>query len=131
MISEWLLNLGRGKKDGLGNKAATAIASVKGAALVTVVDVGVAGLLSVVVAIDFLAAFGLILLLESAGLMLLGGALSFSGQPGVRRLTGLLSRTKTEMSKADLETVDATAATFALVGVLLFLESLALAAATA
>jgi hypothetical protein len=119
------------KKDALGKKAGTAIASAKGAALVTVVDLAVAGLVSVAVAIGFVAALGLILLLESAGLMLLGGALSFSGQPGVRRLAGLLSGTKIEMSKSDVESVDARAAAFALAGVLLFLESLALAAATA
>jgi hypothetical protein len=131
IIPERLLNLGRGKKDALGKKAATAIASVKGAALVTVVDVVVAGLLSAAVAMGFVAAFGLVLLLESAGLMLLGGALSFSAQPGVRRLTGVLSGSRIEASKSDIESVDAKAATFALVGVLLFLESLALAAATA
>jgi len=114
----------------LGRKAATAIASVKGAVLVTVIDLGVAGLSSVLVAMGFVAALGLVMLVESAGLMLLGGALSFSGQPGVRKLTGLLTRTKTDLTKPELEGLDASATAFALVGVLLFLESLALAAAT-
>src|SRR4029077_10016909 len=100
-------------------------------AVVTLIDLGMAGLSSAALPIGFFAALGLVLLLESAGLMLLGGALSFSGQPGVRKLTGLLSGTKVELSKSDIENVDAKAATFALVGVLLFLESLALAAATA
>jgi hypothetical protein len=114
----------------LGRKAATGIASVKGALLVTIIDLGVAGLSSAVVATAFVPALGLIMLVESAGLMLLGGALSFSGQPGMRKLTGLLTGTRIEVTKADLEGLDARAATFALVGVLLFLESLALAAYT-
>jgi hypothetical protein len=115
----------------LGKKSATAINSVKGAVVVTVIDLGVAGISSAAIATGFVAAFGLVLLLESAALMLLGGALSFSVQPGVRKLTGLLGGTRTEASKSDIESLDAKAATFALVGVLLFLESLALAAATA
>jgi len=115
----------------LGRKAATAIASIKGAALATTMDLVVAGVSTVVFATGFVAAFGLVLLLESAALMLIGGALSFSGQPGVRKLTQLLAGTKIEVAKSDIESLDAKAAAFALVGVLLFLESLALAAATA
>ena len=110
---------------------ATAVASVKGAVLVTVVDLGVAGLSSMLVATGFVAALGLILLVESAALMLIGGALSFSGQPGVRKLTGLLTGTKLDVTKSDLDALDARAMAFALVGVLLFLEDFALAAATA
>ncbi len=115
----------------LGRKAATAIASVKGAVLVTIIDLAVAGLSSVVVATGFVAALGLIMLVESAVLMLLGGALSFSGQPGLRKLAGLLTEAKIHVTESDLEGLDARAAAFALAGVLLFLESLALAAATA
>jgi hypothetical protein len=114
----------------LGRKAATGIASVKGALLVTIIDLGVAGLSSAVVATAFVPALGLIMLVESAGLMLLGGALSFSGQPGMRKLTGLFTGARIEVTKADLEGLDARAAAFALAGVLLFLESLALAATT-
>jgi hypothetical protein len=115
----------------LGRKAATAIASVKGAGLVTIVDLGVAGLSSVVFATRFVAALGLVMLIESAVLMLIGGALSFSVQPGMRKLTGVLTGERVEPSRSELESLDSKAATFALVGVLLFLESLALAAATA
>ena len=95
------------------------------------VDLGVAGVSSLTIATGFVAALGLVLLVESAALMLLGGALSFSGQPGVRKLTQVLTGTKVEASKSDLESLDAKAAAFALIGVLLFVESLALAAATA
>jgi hypothetical protein len=114
----------------LGRKAATAIASVKGAVVVTTIDLVVAGLYSILVTTGIVAALGLILLVESAALMLLGGALSFSGQPGTRKLAGFLTGTKIVVTKSDLEGVDARAAAFALVGVLLFLESLTLAAAT-
>jgi hypothetical protein len=112
----------------LGRKAKTAIASAKGAGVITAIDIGVAGVSSVAVAAGFLPVLGLVMLIESAGLMLLGGALSFSGQPGIRRITSALTRT--DVSKSDLEDVEAKAATYALVGVLLFLESLVLAAAT-
>ena len=114
----------------MGRIVATAIASVKGAVVVTVIDLGVAWLSSAVVVMGFVAALGLVMLVESAALMLLAGALSFSGQPGVRKLTGLLTGTKIEASKSVMEILDAKAATLALVGILLFLESLSLAAAT-
>jgi hypothetical protein len=120
-----------GKDGQLGRKAATAKTSLKGAGLITIVDVGLAGLVWWATAVGFVAALGLVMLLESAALMLLGGALSFGGQPGVRRLTALLSGTRTEVTKADLQDLDAKAATYALVGALLFVESLALAVATA
>jgi hypothetical protein len=115
----------------LGRKAATAISSLKGAALITAADVGLAGLASFALRLDFVASVGLAMLLESAALMLIGGALSFSGWPGVRRFTALLTQTNTEATKSELTDLEAKAATYALVGALLFVESLALAAATA
>lgn len=115
----------------MGRKAATAISSLKGAALITAADVGLAGLASFALRLDFVASVGLAMLLESAALMLIGGALSFSGWPGVRRFTALLTQTNTEATKSELTDLEAKAATYALVGALLFVESLALAAATA
>ncbi len=114
----------------MGRKAKTAITSFKGVGLITAVDIGLAGVVQAAVGMGFMPALGLILLLESAALMLLGGALSFSGQPGVRRVTALLTGTQAAVKRADLDDVDAKAAAYALVGVLLFVESLALAAAT-
>ncbi len=114
----------------MGRNTRAAIASVKGAGVVTAIDVGVAGVATFFVTAGFLPVLGLVLLIESAALMLLGGALSFGGQPSTRRLTSLLTRTNIEVSKSQLEDVEAKAATVALVGVFLFLESLALAAAT-
>ncbi len=112
------------------SKAATAVASVKVAAVITLVDLGLAGAVWAAAAVGFVAALGLVLLVESAALMLLGGALSFSGQEGVRRLVALVSKTETKVTRADLQDLEAKAAAYALVGVLLFVESMALAAAT-
>jgi hypothetical protein len=114
----------------MGRKVAIATTSLKGAGLITLVDLGLAGLARAGMGMDFLAALGLVLLLESAVLMLIGGALSFSGQESVRRLVALVSRTQTKVTKADLLDLDSKAAAYALVGVLLFVESLTLAAAT-
>jgi hypothetical protein len=114
----------------LGRKAKTVATTFKGVGLITAVDVALAGAALESIKVGFVAALGVILLLESAALMLLGGALSFSGQPGVRKLTALLTGTQTLVTKADLDDLDAKAAAYALIGVLLFVESLALAAAT-
>jgi len=114
----------------LGRKAAIAFKSLQGAALVTLVDLALSLLATAAFAMDLVAAFGLALLLEGAGLMLLGGALSFGGQAGVRNLTGILTGTHHKVTKTDLDDLEAKAATFALIGILLFVESLALAAAT-
>ena len=114
----------------MGRKAATATTSLKGAGLITVVDVGLAGLGSADAAVGFVAALGLVMLVESAALMLLGGALNLSGQAGVRRLAALLTKTDVKVTKADLGDLDAKAAAYALIGVILFVESLALAAMT-
>jgi hypothetical protein len=114
----------------LGRKAKAAATTFKGVGIATAVDLGIAGLATAFVGAGFVAALGLILLLESAALMLLGGALSFSGQPSVRKMTALLTGTRTTVTKVDLDELDAKAAAYALMGVLLFAESLALAAAT-
>jgi len=115
----------------LGRKATTVVASLKGAGVITIADLILAGLAVWVAAWGFLPALGLALLVESAALMLVGGALSFSGQEGTRRLVALLNKTETRATKAELQDLESRAATYALVGVLLFVESLALAAATA
>ena len=112
----------------MGRKAKTAIASIRGAGLVTALDVVAAALGSAAFSADFPASLGLLMLLESAALMLIGGALSFSGQPGVRKLAALLARTELDSKRNELGDLDAKAAAYALVGVLLFVETLALAA---
>jgi hypothetical protein len=114
----------------LGRKAAV-VASLKGAGLVTAADLVLAGLVALAAAAGFVALLGLALLVESAALMLVGGALSFSGQEGVRRLAALLSKGQTKATKSELQSLEAKAETYALMGVLLFVESLALAFLTA
>jgi len=91
---------------------------------------GLSAVVSAALAIGFLAVLGLVLLVEGAALMLLGSALSFGSQASVRKLTSIITGTRQELTKADLDSVEARAAVFALIGVLLFVESLSLAAAT-
>jgi hypothetical protein len=119
-----------GKERTLGRKAATVVASLKGAGLVTLVDFVLGGLAVWTGVAGFVGVLGLALLIESAALMLVGGALSFSGQEGVRRLAALLSKTQTKATKAELQSIEARAGAYALMGVLLFAGSLALAAFT-
>lgn len=106
--------------------AKTALASLREAALISVINfvpaiVGVAFF-----AAGFVPALGLILLIESAGLMLVGGALSFSGQKGVRKLVSAMTNLDLGSEK-DGTDADMKAALYSLTGVLLFAESLILA----
>jgi hypothetical protein len=114
----------------LGRKLATVLKSLQWAAVATAVDIGLSVAAAFAFSMDLLSTLGLALLLEAAALMLVGGALSFSGQPSVRNLTSMLTGKEHKVTKADLDDLELRAAAVALVGVLLFVESLALAAAT-
>jgi hypothetical protein len=70
--------------------------------------------------------FGFILLIESAGLMLVGGALGVAGQATTRKLSQLLTRSKDEPNS--LASSDAKAALYALTGLMLFGEGAVMAA---
>ena len=64
--------------------------------------------------------FGFIILIESTGLMLVGGALGVAGQATTRKITEMITR-----KPVDPKTVaasDARAAVYAVTGVLLFAE---------
>jgi len=115
----------------MGRRSAAAARSLKMAVAITVVDLGVALFGRAITTMSFVALLGLVMLVESAGLMLFAGALSFSSQPGVRRLAAVVTRTEVKVTKMDLADIDAKAAVYALVGGLLFLESLVLATLTA
>ncbi len=108
----------------------TVIASVREASLISVIDVVPAILALLVFRASVLAAFGLILLLESSGLMLLGGALSFTGQEGFRRLASLLARVEPHTTEREVERNEMKAALYVLTGVILFVESSVLATLT-
>jgi len=79
--------------------------------------------------ISFFDAFGFILLILSSGLMLVGGAMSFA-TPGTARVVSLLTGKKADQTTQDFEKAQHKAALYALTGVILFAESLTLAALT-
>ena len=104
--------------------------AAKEAALISAVDLGVSAVLYLVLSIQLLDSFGFLVLIESAVLMLVGGALSFAGQPGVRTVVGLFNRgspgKKSTITKDELERNDLRAALYAIAGLLLFLEGVVL-----
>lgn len=79
-----------------------------------------------VLSVPFFDGLGLVLLIVSAGLMLVGGALSFVS-PGNVKLLNALSNAKLKPTTDDYRKTRNRAALFALTGILLFLYSLALA----
>jgi hypothetical protein len=81
---------------------------------------------------------GFVLLLESCGLMLIGGAMDLVSAPGIRRVVSLLGRRATVEVGAKVKPdggADAKfssgAAVYTLTGVILFMTSLAVAVALA
>jgi hypothetical protein len=110
------------------------LSSLKEAALISGIDVVAALAILFIFQFAFLDVFGLILLGEAAGLMLVGGAVSFSGQPGVRHIASLVGifGKKQESSSAPrgdlrITRTDVRAAFYIITGVVLFTESMALA----
>jgi len=71
--------------------------------------------------------FGLLMLIEAAVLMLIGGAMEFSTSSAGRAFVSFFARRDSAPSGEDSRRLVMRAATFTLVGVLLFLESLGLA----
>ena len=97
-----------------------AASSLKEAALFNVAGVIVALGVFLLFSVPLTDSFGFILLIESTGLMLVGGALGVAGQATARKLTEMLTR-----QKVDPKTVaasDLKAALYALTGVVLFVE---------
>ena len=70
--------------------------------------------------------FGFIILIESTGLMLLGGALGVAGQATARRVAEFLTRKKVDPKS--VESSDLKGALYALTGILLFAEGAIMAA---
>jgi len=110
--------------------------SAKETAAFTLIDIVVLLALSFVFRSLFLDTLGLVLLVEGAVLMLVGGALGIAGQPGMRsmnnyllkrRLRGLEERGRKEIDKGEEDKTDLKAALYMLSGVFLFVESLVLA----
>ncbi len=105
------------------------VLSTQEAALISIVDIGVALATLFLFRVAFLDDYGFILLVESAGLLLLGGGLGFAGQPGVRRivsLTSIANRREAERpsnDKGSEKQNDVRASVYMLTGLFLFLES--------
>jgi hypothetical protein len=78
---------------------------------------------------DFVSTIGLIMLIESAGLMLIGGAMELAASASGVRLAGVFRRGGEGPSKKDLEGAVERAGTFAFTGMLLFGETILLALA--
>jgi hypothetical protein len=116
---------------------------LKEAGLFSLIDVVLALAASLLFRISLFDVLGLILLLEGAVIMLVGGALGFAGQPGIVALSKLTSGVFGRRKESDPEGArnkadphseieaaklnDVRAAFYMLVGFLLFLESMALA----
>jgi len=81
---------------------------------------------------ETISTFGLIMLVVSAGLMLTGGAMDLATSASGRKLSSVLARrigrTDAEPTREQFQGTVNRAATFAITGVLLFAESLLLAA---
>lgn len=106
------------------------VSSLKEGALITLIDVPVAFLLGLFFSASGLSVLGLILLLESVVLMLLGGAVEMGGTASVVRLSSIVMRKKFDWSPVEYKKVQARGAFYSLVGVMFFVESLALAVLT-
>ena len=117
----------------MGIYTKAAVASVEEAAVINAADI----IISIVALLAFRALFtdtlGLILLIEGAGIWLIGGALGLSGQPSTKALTRIfrVKDTLPAESKRSSETGnrnERAVALYMMTGALLFLESALLSA---
>jgi hypothetical protein len=120
----------------LNSYAEAGTSSLKEAGLISVIDIAVSAVVSLAFRFVITDVLGLILLLEGAVLLLVGGALGFAGQPGIRRLMNLLRKETDRITGGTIGSSDAlssekisdvTAAFYMLTGFVLFFESIAMA----
>jgi hypothetical protein len=100
--------------------AEVAVSSLKEALLFNFTGVIVALGVLLLYRVPLTDSFGFIILIESTGLMLVGGALGVAGQATSRKLTEMLTRRKVDPKTIQLS--DLKAELYALTGVLLFAE---------
>jgi hypothetical protein len=110
----------RGDNRLLHRYATAALSSVKEALIFNLVGVGIAAGVLLVFSIPVTESFGDIILFESTGLMLVGGALGVAGQATTRKLTELVFHRRT--SDSEVVSSDLKAALYILTGGLLFVE---------
>jgi len=102
------------------------VSCLKETVIFNVIGAAVAFGVLVFLNIPLTASFGFIVLIESTGLMLVGGALGVAGGPSSRKVMEFLSRRKVDPKT--IETSDARAALYAVTGMLLFAEGAIMAA---
>jgi len=93
---------------------------LKEAALFNVVGAATAVGALVFFDISLFDSFGFIVLIESTGLMLVGGALGVSGGATARKVAEFLSRKK--LDERSVQSSDAKATLYAVTGIILFAE---------
>jgi hypothetical protein len=110
------------------------VSSLAEAGILGAIDVAFSFLLYAIFGFLLLDVLGTVLLLEGAGLLLIGGALGFAGQPGTRRVAsfmGMLSVGRNDKKEDDvrreIKSGDVRAAFYMMVGLWLFLGSMTLA----
>ena len=109
----------------MGRNSEILVSSLQESLIFTVGCAAVAVAVEVLLAIPFLDALGLVLLVVSAGMMLVGGALSFV-TPAKVRVFNLLVKSKDDPTEEDYRKNENKAAVYALTGALLFAYSLVL-----
>ena len=105
------------------------------AALISGLDIGISFAATLIVGFVFTDVLGTLFLAEGACLLLVGGALGFAGQPGVRKVgqfmgvLGLVRSGKkgSKDERTEVKEIDVRAAFYMLTGMSLFVESLLLA----
>ncbi len=102
------------------NYTEVAISSVREAVLFNAIGGAVALAALLLVQIPLSDSFGFIVLIESCGLMLVGGAMGVAGQATTRKVAEWITRRK--LSEQELSHSDLVAALYALTGGILFAE---------
>ncbi len=100
--------------------ADVAVSSLREAVLFNAIGGAVALAALLLVQIPLNDSFGFIILIESCGLMLIGGAMGIAGQATTRKITEWITRRK--LNDQELLHSDLAAALYALTGGILFAE---------
>ena len=103
-----------------------AVSSAREVVVFNVVGAAVAVGALLLLRVSMSDSFGFIILIESTGLMLVGGALGLASQATARKVTEFL--TKRKVDPKEVQSSELKAALYALTGVLLFAEGAVLAA---
>ena len=95
--------------------------------LIVGIDIAIVAAVYLTYGWSFVDTFGLVMLIEAATLMLIGGAMEFSTSASGRAFVSFVTRRRNLPSTEDYRRFATRAETFTFVGVLLFVEALGLA----